>query len=98
MTALQEDAISKGQDSGTPVDHPLLDKVRECSANPDAAADFFQQILHPHHSSRLGVEALAHDYIAATYHEMRACKADKQQTGNPCSLHQLSPQMALNRV
>lgn len=90
VTALQESAVSKGEDSGTPVHHPLLDKVRECSANPDAAADFFQQMLHPHHHSRLGVEALAHDYIAATYIEMRACKADKLQTGNPCSLNRLS--------
>ena len=73
---------------GTPVDHPLLDKVRECSTNPDAAADFFQQILHPFYFSRLSVEALAHDYIAATVNTMRA---GKMLTGNPCIFNQLSP-------
>ena len=29
------------------VQHPLLDRVRECSANPEHAAPCFGQILHP---------------------------------------------------
>ena len=68
--------------AGTPVHHPLLDKVRECSADPDAAADFFQRILHPRDSSRLSVEAHTHKYVAATFNQMRECKAAKLQTGN----------------
>ena len=43
---VQEDAVIAAMDADEPVKHPLLDKVRDCSANPDAAADFFFQILH----------------------------------------------------
>ena len=79
----------EAHESGTPVDHPLLDKVRECSTNPDAAADFFQRLLHPCHSSRLRVEALVHDYIVATFKEMKACKTAHLQTGNLRSFNQV---------
>ncbi len=44
---LQEDTVLTAREADEPVKHPLLDKVRECSANPDAAADFFLQILDP---------------------------------------------------
>lgn len=82
MISVQEKAVSDAGQAGAPVAHPLLDKVRECSANPDAAADFFQQILHPQYSSRLSVEAHTHTYVAATFSRMRAYKAARLQQGN----------------
>lgn len=79
---VQGKAVTDAAQAGTPVNHPLLDKVKECSANPDAAADFFQRILHPHYSSRLSVEAHMHSYVAATFCHMRECKAAQLQKGN----------------
>jgi len=57
------------------VDHPLLDKLRECSTDPHWAAEFFLRILHRFHQSR---SALRHNgshicqtswkHIATTFH------------------------------
>ena len=52
------------------VDHPLLDKVRACSANPDKAADFFLWILHPIRTWRLSAGACLHPYLKPTYLRM----------------------------
>ena len=52
------------------VDHPLLDKVRACSANPEKAADFFLWILHPISTRRLSAEACYHPYLESTYVRM----------------------------
>ena len=58
------------------VEHPLLDKVRACSSNPDDAADFFLQLLHPYPLCRMSVEAQAHPYLAETSSKMQAyCKS-----------------------
>ncbi len=55
---VQEDAVLTAREADEPVKHPLLDKVRECSANPDAAAaDFFLQMLDPIPSWRMSIEA-----------------------------------------
>ncbi|DBA75917.1 TPA: hypothetical protein ACH3X2_008978 [Trebouxia sp. C0005] len=70
-----EDAVIAAMDADEPVEHPLLDKVRDCSANPDAAADFFLQILHPYPYERLSGNAFDHPYVAGTCAEMEAyCK------------------------
>lgn len=72
---VQEDAVIAAMDADEPVEHPLLDKVRDCSANPDAAADFFLQILHPYPYERLSGNAFDHPYVAGTCAEMEAyCK------------------------
>ncbi len=72
---VQEDAVIAAMDADEPVKHPLLDKVRDCSANPDAAADFFLQILHPYPSRRMSGDAFEHPYVAETCAEMEAyCK------------------------
>jgi len=44
---LQLDACELGQRTQTEVQHPLLDKVRQCSTQPDLAASFFVEILGP---------------------------------------------------
>jgi hypothetical protein len=69
---LQEDTVLTAREADEPVKHPLLDKVRECSANPDAAADFFLQILDPIPSWRMSIEATSHSYVAETCAEMEA--------------------------
>lgn len=67
--------------TGAPVEHPLLDKVRECSANPEAASDFFRQILHPYNVQRLSIEAYRHPYVATAFQKMMAYKHDHSQSG-----------------
>ncbi len=69
---MQEDAVLTAREADEPVKHPLLDKVRECSANPDAAADFFLQMLDPIPSWRMSIEAAGHSYVAETCAEMEA--------------------------
>jgi len=72
---VQEDAVIAAMDADEPVKHPLLDKIRECSASPDAAADFFLQILHPYPWCRMSGDAYDHPYVADTCAEMEAyCK------------------------
>ena len=70
--APQEDAVlsakraaEKAEQPGK-VDHPLLDKVRACSAHPDVAADFFLWMLSPIHTWRLSAEACFHPYLEPT--------------------------------
>jgi len=50
------------------VQHPLLDKVRQCSALPDQAALFFQKILNP--APHLRVEALHDAWCASAVSRM----------------------------
>ena len=40
---------------GSHVQHPMMDKVRQCSAKPDEAARFFQAILNPNFHDRVDV-------------------------------------------
>ena len=44
---LQVDACALAQATQSEVQHPLLDKVKQCSAHPDEAASFFFHLLHP---------------------------------------------------
>ncbi|KAL3140269.1 hypothetical protein ABBQ38_004538 [Trebouxia sp. C0009 RCD-2024] len=78
---LWEGAVVQAHHSGSPVKHPLLDKVRECSAKPDDAADFFQKILHPYFFWRLSTRAILHPYVAALYREMREFEDAREETG-----------------
>lgn len=63
---MQEDMFARG------TDNPLLNKVRECSAEPDLAVDFFSRIFSPCPTCRLGTEALYHPYLASTTAQMIA--------------------------
>ena len=65
---LQLDACSLAEQMGTPVQHPLLDKVRQCSADPDQAASFFQLILNPVPHVRR--QAVHHPWCADTVSRM----------------------------
>lgn len=53
-------------------DNPLLNRVRQCSATPDLAVDFFTKILSPCPLCRLGAEALFHPYLQATTARMES--------------------------
>ena len=50
------------------VQHPLLDRVRQCSAAPDQAASFFLQLFHPVPHER--VKAIEHEWCARTVMSM----------------------------
>ena len=47
VICLQVDARTLAEETGSQVQHPLLDKVRQCSTNPEQAVAFFCQILSP---------------------------------------------------
>ena len=72
LYCVQVDAVKAAYDADDYVKHPLLDRVRECSADPDAAADFFLQMLHPYPTCRMSTEAQTHVYLAETFDEMEA--------------------------
>ena len=50
------------------VQHPLLDRVRQCSAAPDQAASFFLQLFHPVPQER--VKAIEHKWCVRTVMSM----------------------------
>ena len=77
---LQADAVKKAEKAAVPVQHPILDTVRQCSTNPDAAADFFVRMLHPCPAKRMSLEAKHHAYIAAAYTQMEEYYAGRSPT------------------
>ena len=62
-----DDTAMDGRPLVHAVEHPLLDKVKACSADPVKAADFFLTILHPLHTSR---NVSNHPYLKPTYLKM----------------------------
>ena len=69
---LQFDTVRSFQAKGLPPKHPLLDRVAHCSANPDAAVDFFSQLFWPEPEERLLHEAQAHVYLSEVYLNLEA--------------------------
>jgi len=67
-TSVQVDACEQAHTSQSTVQHPLLDRVRQCSTNPDQAALFFQTILSP--VPQVRVKALEELWCAATLNRM----------------------------
>ncbi len=57
---------------GRPVKHPLIDRVRECSTTPDAAADFVRLLFQFKPEKRLLHDAACHAYLSATFDRMKA--------------------------
>lgn len=64
MAVAQEKALTEGRD------HPLLERVRQCSATPGLAVNFFKKILSPCPQCRLGAEALFHGYLRPHTYQM----------------------------
>jgi len=65
---LQVEACDLALSAGSEVQHPLLDKVRLCSANPEQAASFFLHLLHPVPHKRIA--AVDHAWTASTLSRM----------------------------
>ncbi len=65
---LQVQACEVAFQTGSEVQHPLLDRVGQCSAAPDQAASFFLQLLHPVPHER--VKAIDHAWCASTMMSM----------------------------
>ena len=61
---LQVDACDLADSSGSEVQHPLLDKVRLCSVNPDQAASFLLHLFHPVPHKRIA--AVDHAWTTST--------------------------------
>ena len=91
----QMDAVCDAEAEERPIQHPLLDRVRQCSATPDLAADFFTKILYPFGEWRMCSKAIQHAYVAGTVAEMEAY----HQAQSPKSvLQSLSGENALGRI
>ncbi len=69
---LQEDACELAVYESRPVKHPLIDRVRECSTTPDAAADFFRLLFQFKPEKRLVHDAACHAYLRATFDRLKA--------------------------
>lgn len=67
---MQVKACKLAEQTETDVQHSLLDKARQCSADPDQAAAFFHKVLSPTPSIR--AEALHHLWCAGTINRMFA--------------------------
>jgi len=65
---LQVQACELAFQTGSEVQHPLLDRVRQCSAAPDQAASFFLQLFHPVPHER--VKVTDHAWFASTVMSM----------------------------
>ncbi len=65
---LQLGACALAQKTRSEVQHPLLDKVRQCSANPGQAASFFLQIFDP--APHMRYWAMDHVWCASTVNQM----------------------------
>ena len=67
---LQAQACSLAEETGCSMQHPMLDRVRQCSANPEQAVLFFRQILSP--VPHVRAQAVHHPWIAETVAKMSA--------------------------
>ncbi len=81
---LQVDACEAAAAAQSEVQHPMLEKVRQCSTHPDEAAHFFQKILSP--VAHVRVEAMHESWCANTVSRMFAetgtsydAEADRQR-------------------
>ncbi len=66
---LQVQACEVAFQTGSEVQHPLLDRVRQCSTAPDRAASFFLQLFHPVPLERF--RAVDHAWCARAVASMR---------------------------
>ena len=79
---VQEDACEVATREGRPVNHPLIDRVRECSATPDAAADFFRWLFQFKPENRLYYATACHAYLRATCDRMKAAPSISWNSGS----------------
>ncbi|KAL0025054.1 hypothetical protein WJX79_002816 [Trebouxia sp. C0005] len=77
-----EDACEVAMREGRPVKHPLIDRVRECSATPDAAADFFRWLFQFKPENRLYYATACHAYLRATCDRMKAAPSISWNSGS----------------
>ena len=62
---LQVQVVIASMEAERPVDHPIIDKIRACSATPNDDVDFFTHLFHPVPHLRLtAVAAKHHVYLA----------------------------------
>ncbi|KAL3159711.1 hypothetical protein ABBQ38_010117 [Trebouxia sp. C0009 RCD-2024] len=65
-------AIIAATDFDRPVDHPVIDKIRACSACPNDAVDFFVHLFHILPELRLSAAAAQHHrYLAGALAQMQ---------------------------
>ncbi len=93
LPVLQVQACELAKNCHSKVQHPLLDKVRQCSANPEQVARFFEEILSP--IPHVRVEAISQAWCAdavtqmftesGTSYDSSATEADLQTEAGLCT-------------
>ena len=75
---LQGAAVRLAHDTGNPVQHPVLDRVRSCSSHPDDAVSFFESLFCPVPEQRLlPHQAQSHPYLKLVVDTMRHDQATR---------------------
>lgn len=69
---MQLESAQAAVDVGGLVEHPLLDRIGECSNRPDEAAEFFAFLLWPVTEDRLLQLAQWHPYIQEVFENLQA--------------------------
>ena len=64
--------MQEAVDTQEPVWHPLLDRVAQCSANPDQAIDFFAYLFWPDPEERLFHTVQVHPYMQEVFDNLEA--------------------------
>ena len=78
---MQFDAVTGAQVKSCAVQHPLLDRVRQCSARPDVAADFFTLVFMPNPEQRGTNDLNEHPYLAEVWAKLEAATANQDEPG-----------------
>ena len=72
VCTLQVAAVKLAHDTGSSVQHPILDRVRSCSSYPDDAASFCESLFCPVPEQRLlPHQAQSHPYLKLAVDSMR---------------------------
>lgn len=71
------------------VQHPLLDKVRACSAEPEIAAAFFGMLLWPGENRVSALRAQQTPYLKDVWEIMREAMKEQNFNGKPRGFRKL---------
>ena len=71
---LQVETAKAAYDVRGDLDHPLLERVSECSDDPDMAVEFFAYLFWPVPEVRLLHTSLLHPYMEELYADLQAAQ------------------------
>ncbi|KAL3153761.1 Serine/threonine-protein kinase brsk1 [Trebouxia sp. C0010 RCD-2024] len=81
------DSIKAVMDAPGTLKHPLLDRLGQCSSNPDVATEFFILLFWPVPDEHLLHTALMHPYLAECYANLQATAPKKDKSTSDKAEH-----------